>query len=777
MTQTVNPTTPHASVGKPTLRQDAPDKLTGRTRFAGDLALPGLLHARLVLSPYAHARIVNIDTSAAEAIPGVVAVFTSKTLGMALANSSSRAQAPLAQNEVFWCGHPVAVVVGESEAAAEDGAAAVDVDYEPLSVVIDPVEAMQPGSPLARTRSKDEVSEIAGGGAHAAVSEDESQVEEQKEDLSENVSDTTHLRAGDIEAGWREAEVVVERTYRTSSVHQSYMEPQSITVAPSPSGHQLTVWPSSQGLFNVRADIAKAINIPERQIRVESVPIGGAFGGKFGLHEPLAGALAYKLRKPVRLVYTRQEDLLAGNPAPQAVITVKLGAKRDGTLVALQAKAIFDSGAYPGAAASLGGFIMASTYRCPNVDIRCYEVLTNKVSTGAYRAPNAPQATFALESTVNELTQALGMDAVEFRLRNAFKEGDPTIDRRNWIRIGLVECLEKLQQHPLWAEREKQKEAPPELAGWKIGIGVAAGGWPGGTEPTAAACRLETDGTITVVLGTVDLTGSDTSMALIAAEGLGMSISSVNVSHDNTDTMPYSGGTGGSKTTYSMGPAVLAAAQDARNQILSIAADMLEASPEDLEIKDGNVNVKGVPGKNVPLSQVAAASMRFGGQHAPVYGRGQVAIKNSSPMFAAHIAKVAVDPDTGEVRVLDYVAAQDVGFAINPAEVEGQIHGGVTQGLGWALFEGFSYDENGQLLTSTLMDYALPHSQDVPNITPLMVEIPSASGPFGAKGVGEPPVVPVAAAVANAIADATGARVTHIPMTPERVFTALNSAQ
>jgi CO/xanthine dehydrogenase Mo-binding subunit len=777
MTQTVNPTTPHASVGKPTLRQDAPEKLTGRTRYAGDLALPGLLHARFVLSPYAHARIVNIDTAAAEALPGVVAVFTSKTLGMALANSSSRAQAPLAQNEVYWCGHPVAVVVGETEAAAEDGAAAVDVDYEPLSVVIDPVEAMQPGAPLARTRSKDEVSEIAGGGAHAAVSEDGSQAEEQKEDLSENVSDTTHLRLGDIEAGWREAEVVVERTYRTSSVHQSYMEPQSITVAPSPSGHQLTVWPSTQGLFGVRADIAKAINLPERQIRVESVPIGGAFGGKFGLHEPLAGALAYKLRKPVRLVYTRQEDLLAGNPAPQAVITVKLGAKRDGTLVALQSKAIFDSGAYPGAAAALGGFIMASTYRCPNVDIRCYEVLTNKVSTGAYRAPNAPQATFALESTVNELTQELGMDAVEFRLHNAFKEGDPTIDRRNWIRIGLVECLEKLQQHPLWAEREKQKEAPPELAGWKIGIGVAAGGWPGGTEPTAAACRLETDGTITVVLGTVDLTGSDTSMALIAAEGLGLSVSSVNVSHDNTDTMPYSGGTGGSKTTYSMGPAVLAAAQDARNQILSIAADMLEASPEDLEIKDGNVNVKGVPGKNVPLSQVAAASMRFGGQHAPVYGRGQVAIKNSSPMFAAHIAKVAVDPDTGEVRVLEYVAAQDIGFAINPAEVEGQIHGGVTQGLGWALFEGFSYDENGQLLTSTLMDYALPHSQDVPNITPILVEIPSASGPFGAKGVGEPPVVPVAAAVANAIADATGARVTHIPMTPERVFTALNSAQ
>ncbi len=777
MTQTVDSTKPHAVVGRSTLRQDAPDKLTGRTRYAGDQALPGLLHARLVLSPYAHARILKIDTSAAEATPGVVAVFTSETLGMALANSTSRSQAPLAQKEIFWCGHPVAVVVGETEAAAEDGASAVDVDYDPLPAVIDPVAAMQPGAPLARHRSADEVSEIAGGGAHAAVSEDESQTETEKEELSENVSDTTHLRMGDIEAGWREAEVVVERTYRTSSVHQSYLEPQSITVAPSPSGHHLTVWPSSQGLFGVRSDIAKALNIPERQIRVESVPIGGAFGGKFGLHEPLAAAIAYKVRKPVRLVYTRQEDLLAGNPAPQAVITVKLGAKRDGTLVAFQAKAIFDSGAFAGAAASLGGFILASTYRCPNVDIRCYEVLTNKVSTGAYRAPNAPQATFALESTVNDLCQALDIDPVAFRLRNAFKEGDPTIDRRNWIRIGLVECLEKIQQHPLWANREAQKEVPAGLEGWKIGIGVAVGGWPGGTEPTAAACRLETDGTVTVVIGTVDLTGSDTSMALIAAEGLGLSLSSVNVSHDNTDTMPYSGGTGGSKTTYSMGPAVLAAARDARNQILNIAADMLEAAPDDLEIENGSVIVKGVPGKSVPLQQIAAASMRFGGQYSPVYGRGQAAIKNSSPMFAAHIAKVAVDPDTGEVRVLDYVAAQDVGFAVNPAEVEGQIHGGVTQGLGWALFEGFAYDENGQLLTSTLMDYALPHSQDVPNISPVLVEIPSTFGPFGAKGVGEPPVVPVAAAVANAIYDATNVRVTHLPMTPERVFTALQAVQ
>jgi CO/xanthine dehydrogenase Mo-binding subunit len=777
MTQTIDETT-QAAVGRPTRRQDAPDKLTGRTRFAGDLTFPGLLHARLVLSPYAHARIVAIDSAAAEATPGVVAVFTGKTLPIANANSGSRAQTPLALEEVYWCGHPVAVVVAKSEEAALDGAMAVEVDYDPLPVVIDPVAALKPGAAVARSRSKDEVSEIAGGGTHAAGAEESAQEEADKEELSENVSDKAHIHTGDIEAGFREADVVVERTYGTRPVHQSYMETQSITVVPSSSGHQLTVWPSTQTLLGVRASIAQAVNLPERQVHVESVPIGGAFGGKFGLYEPLAGAVAMKLRKPVRFVYTRQEDLLAGNPAPQTVMTVKLGAKRDGTLIALQGNGVFDSGAYPGASAGLGCFLLSSTYRCPNIDIRGYEVLTNKVGVGAYRAPDAPQMTFALESAVDELCRALEMDPVAFRLKNGFKEGDPVVGRGGaWPRIGLLDCLERVQQHPLWTNRDAyKKEVPENLKGWKIGIGLAAGGWPGGTEPAAAACRLESDGTLTVMVGTVDLTGSDTSLALIAADGLGISPQSVNVAHDNTDTMPYSGGTGGSKTIYTMGPAVLAAVRDARNQILTIASEMLEASVDDLEIQNGNVVVKGAPGKSVELKRIASESMRFAGSYEPVYGRGRAAINTSSPMFAAHLVRVAVDAETGEVRVLDYVAAQDVGHAINPAEVEGQIHGGVTQGIGWALFEGLEYDAEGQLLTSTLMDYALPYSQDVPNITPILVEIPSARGPFGAKGVGEPPVVPGAAAIANAIYDAVGARVPQLPMLPERVFNAIQGA-
>jgi len=773
MAQTINKTEQYSTVGKPTRRQDGFDKIKGHTRYAGDMPAPGLLHARLVLSPYAHARIVNIDTSAAKAIPGVKAVYTSETLSMAKRDSGERTQSPLAREEVLWCGHPVAIILAETEAAAEDGAAAVDVDYEPLPVVIDPVAAMQPGSPLTRLEAKDTDSVIAGGGAHANVSEDQA-AEEEQEELSQNVSDKPHLHMGDIEAGWREAEVVVERTYKTSIVYQGYIEPQSITVVPSVTGQQLTIWPSSQGLFNVRSDVSEALEIPERQIRVESTPVGGAFGGKFGLIEPLAAAAAFAARRPVRLVYTRSEDLSAANPAPQSIITLKLGAKHDGTLVAMQGKVIFDTGAYAGSAVFLGGLIMASVYRCPNIDFRCYEVMTNKVGVGAYRAPGAPQAAFALESAVDELCQKLGMDPLEFRLKNGLKEGDPTIDKRTWPRIGLLECLEKVREQPLWTQRTEQQNVPDELKNWEIGVGLAVGYWPGGTETAAAACRLEKDGTITIIVGSVDLTGSDTSMALIAAQGLGMPVDAVNVAHDNTDTMPYSGGTGGSKTTYSLGPAVLAAAQDARNQILSIAAEMLEASTSDLEIEGDKVVVRGVPDKSIELKKIAAESMRFGGRYEPIYGRGRAANSRSSPLYTVHIAKVAVDPETGEVHVLDYVAIQDVGFAVNPAEVEGQIYGGVMQGIGWALLEGIVYDENGQLLTSTFMDYALPHIQDAPHITTVLVEVPSALGPFGAKGVGEPPVVPVGAAIANAVYNAVGVHVTQLPITSERLYEAIH---
>jgi CO/xanthine dehydrogenase Mo-binding subunit len=774
MTQGTQQQEQPAAVGTSLLRQDGPDKVTGRARYAADRGLQGMLYARLVHSPYGHARILEIDTSAALAVPGVVAVYTAETLGFVQANPLSRAQTPLARQEALWCGQPVAVVVGETEASAADGAAAVEVDYEPLPAVIDPEAAMRPESPLARAIEK-----IPAGGAGGELPFfPQAGPPLERENLSENVAPTPPLRMGEIEAGLREADVVIERSYRTHPVHQSYMEPHAVTVAPDPSGQHLTIWPSTQGLFAVRSAVAGALGISERQVHVEPVPIGGGFGGKETLLEPLAAVVAYRLRRPVRLVYTRQEDLLAGNPAPQMVITLKLGAKKDGTLTAIQARMLLDSGAYPNVLAGLSGFHFGSIYRCPNVDIRVHVVTTNKPGTGAYRAPAGPQAYFAMESTMQDLCEELGLDPLRFRLLNALKEGDPNLMRGRWPRIGLLECLERVQQHPLWARREQaRQEAPEELRGWKIGTGLAAAGWPGATEPAAALCRIEQDSSFTIVVGSVDVSGSDASLALIAAEVLGQPVSAIHIVHDNTDSMPYSGLSAGSKTIYTVGSAVQAAARDARNQILTIAADMLEASIEDLDLQDGRVSVRGVPEKYVTLRRIIGDSMRFGAPYEPVFGRGRSANRVSSPAFTAQVARVAVDPETGQVRVLDYLAAQDVGLAINPAEVEGQIHGGVVQGIGWALFEGMTYDEEGQLLTSTLMDYALPQSHDAPTITPLLVEVPSTLGPFGAKGVGEPPVVPVAAAIANAIKDAVGVRMTQIPMTPERIFSALQEAK
>jgi len=770
MVQGTHQQTQPVQVGTSLPRLDGPDKVTGRARYAGDQVLPGMLYARLVLSPYAHARIVSIDTSAALAAPGVVAVFTAETLGMSGTDPLSRSQSPLAHREVLWCGHPVAIVVGETEASAEDGAAILDVEYEPLPVVIDPEAAMRPDSPLACTDR--EFSTDAGGSEHSAIPRQGVPVGE--EGRSQNIIQTSPVRVGDIEAGLREAEVVVELSYRTHPVHQSYMEPHSVTISPGSSDQHLVIWSSTQGLYMVRSAVARALAMPERQVHVEPVFIGGGFGGKETLLEPLAAAVAARLRKPVRLIYTRQEDLLAGNPAPQCSITVKLGAKKDGTLTAIQVRMILDSGAYPNPLAGFSAFHFSAVYRCPHIDVLCDVVQTNKSSTGAYRAPFGPQAYFALESTVQELCQRLGMDPLQFRQINAFREGDANLMRDHWPRIGLLECLEQIQQHPLWKQREQAKqEVPQELKGWKIGTGIAVGGWSGGTEPAAALCRLEQDGTFTVIVGSVDVSGSDTSMALIAAQELSLPASAVYVTHDNTDSMPYSGLSAGSKTTYTVGAAVQAAAREAHSQLLAIAAEMLEASADDLELREGRIVVKGVPEKHITLQQIAGNTMRFGAPYEPVYGRGRSAIRVPAPAFAAHLAKVAVDPETGEVRVLDYVAAQDVGRAINPAEVEGQIHGGVVQGIGWALFEGMTYDKDGQLLTSTLMDYALPLGKDIPTITALVVEVPSNLGPYGARGVGEPPVVPVAAAIANAIKDAVGARVTQMPMTPERVLASM----
>jgi CO/xanthine dehydrogenase Mo-binding subunit len=447
-------------------------------------------------------------------------------------------------------------------------------------------------------------------------------------------------------------------------------------------------------------------------------------------------------------------------------MSVKLGAKADGTITALQARITFDTGASAGSPLQIACMLLGGYYRFPNLDIRGFEALTNKPGAGAYRAPGAQQATFAIESAMDEMARKLNVDSVELRLKNCVVEGDQRPNGGAWPRIGLKECLEALRDHPAWRDR-----ATAQRSG--RGVGVAIGGWPGGIEPSTAICRLDSNGKLTVVLGSVDLTGTNTVFAQVAAEAFGMDANDIQVTTAPTDAAPYAGGTGGSKITYTISGAVQKAADDARRQILGIAAQHLEAAVEDLEIVDGNVRVKGVPDSGVSLKQIAAMSMSFGGKYDPVYGTGSTAITESAPGFAAHLVEVGVDDVTGEARVERYVAVQDVGFAINPTFVEGQIHGGVAQGLGWALYEGMEYDPEGQLLSATLMDYALPKATMVPPIETVLVEVPSAHGAYGAKGVGEPPAIPGPAAVANAIRDAIGVRVEQLPIKPEALARSL----
>src|SRR5579859_448903 len=759
----------HTYLGHSTRRVDGPEKLTGQTRYTADLPLDGLLHARLILSPYAHARILGIDKSAALALPGVAAVVTADDLPLNRSEraESSRHRAPLARDYVMFRGQPVAIALASDPAVAQDAADLVAIDYEPMEAVTDPLAAMQPGSSPVHPHLSREVDDV-DQGAHAAVAQSEDVGE--REELSVNVPAHPHIKRGNVEEGFREADVVLEETYRTSMVHQSYMETQAAAASIDPLGN-ITIWASTQAMFEARSEVAAALDLPEHQIRMVAMPVGGGFGGKFILLEPLAAALTMAVRKPVLLSFTRSDDFLAGNPAPQSIITLKMGAKRDGTLTAIQAKLVFDSGAYRGAPAGIGAVMIGSYYRCPNLDLRGYEVLTHKPGVGAYRAPGSPQATFAIESHMDALARALELDPLEFRLRNAIVEGDKRADGATFPAIGLRQCLEKVAKHPLWKNRRPNET---DAQGRKIGVGAAIGGWPGGLEPAAAACRMDRDGTLTLVVGSVDLTGTDTTMKLIAAEILKQPPESIRLVHGDSDSAPFMGATGGSKVTYTLGAAVKQAAEDARRQILEIAADRLEAAPGDLELIPQRVQVRGLSSRGIDLKDIAVGSMSFGARYEPVFGRGSVAITGGSPMFTAHLARVAVDPETGQTTVLDYVAAQDVGFALNPAEVEGQMMGGIVQGLGWALYEQMLYDEQGQLLNSSFMDYAIPGARVAPKIDTMLVEVASAHGPFGAKGVGEPPVIPGAAVIANAIIDATGVRVTQLPMTPERVFRALN---
>jgi len=742
-------------------RIDAPDKVTGATRYAADGYVHGLLHARPVLSTEAHARIRGVDKEAALATPGVAAVLLAADFPLATTGSDRTAE-PLAREEVVFAGQPVALVVADTEAAAEDGAEALVVEYEPLDAVVDVEAAMEPGAALARL-----VEEAEEGGdlesIHAGV--DHGQEDDPGEELSGNVLDRITRENGDVAAAFAGSDAIAEGTFRTPWVYQAYIEPQVCTAWLEPSG-SLVVSTSTQGSFVTRKELARAFDLPLERIRVIAEPIGGAFGGKFALVEPLAAGAALALRRPVRLVLTRSEDFQATNPASAQVSHVKVGARKDGTFTAIEGRMIVDRGSNAGwGVEGITSLLVAGPYRWEAHDIRGYGVQTNRFTFGAYRAPGAPTAAFALESLLDELADQLGLDPIEMRLKNAVVEGDVGVSGNPYPTVGAVDVLERIREHPIWATRESLPEGE--------GVGMAAGIWPGGNEPAAAVCRVDTDGTMTVVTSTADMSGVSSGFAVIAAAAFGLSPDKVRVVTADTTSGPYAGASGGSKITYTVGTAVLRAAESAREKVLAAASQELEIAPDDLEVVDGEVRAIGSPDRSISVQELAEKALRFGGRYEPLEGHGGSAQTSGAPSVAAHLSHVRVDRETGEVELLRHVIAQDVGRALNPALVEGQMRGGATQGMGWALFEQLDHDEDGRLLTGSFLDYAIPTAERVPEIDTLIVEVPAPDGPFGAKGIGEAPVVGAPAAIANAVAAATGTRPRELPMTPPRVWAAI----
>ena len=757
----IQPSSEFRHLGKGRRLVDGLEKLTGRARYASDIRLPGMLYARLVLSPYAHARILKIDASESRALPGVVAVLTANDLPTRNRVASSRTTTTLAHDTVRYRGEPVAIVLAESHAAAADGAAALFVDYEPLEVVASMDRALEVDAPVIWPSGppKADVDLTAvhtgGAGSEASIAHDYSNIHARK-----------RFERGDLAAGWARADLVIERTYTTPIVHQGYLEPHACVADPSQLHNGVTIYTGTQGQFGVRDEVARLLGVRRSKVTVVPMALGGGFGAKYGIIEPLAAAAAIAVGRPVMLTLTRSEDFLTTTPSPASRIHLKLGATRSGRLTALQAEVDLDNGLYPFTLGGILSLLLGGYYRCDNLRIDVREVLTHKPQAGAYRAPGAPQATFAIESSIDDLARELGVDPLEFRLQNAAGPDDLTGEGKPWLDLGLKKVLEAAREHPLWQERGN--------CGPGEGVGLAVGGWPCGSNTAAAVCRIDTDGTVRIHVGSVDVSGVNSSFVLVAAEILGVDPEQVEIVAGDTRSGPYAPASGGSQVTYSVAGAVAEAARAARRQLLEMAAELFEARVEDIKLQDGAASVRGLPGRTIPIADLAAEAQDRRGGPGPIIGEGRSAPSDGAASFVAHIVKVAVDQETGRVTPLRYVAIQDVGFALNPLMVEGQIHGGSAQGIGWGIYEAMRYDEHGELLTGSLMDYTLPRANMLQPIEVQLVENPSLNGPFGARGVGEPPITAGAAALANAVRAAVDVRVTDLPINDEHVWKAMH---
>jgi xanthine dehydrogenase molybdenum-binding subunit len=738
-------------IGKNPLRHDATDKVTGRAQYGADIRLPGMLYGAMLRSPHAHARILSIDTSKAEAYPGVRAVVTAKDLpdveskiaelGEGTINLRHQSNNLLAKDKVLYFGHAIAAVAAINIHIAEEAAALIKVEYELLPPVLDVRKAMQVDS---------------------AILLDDMRTDElgKKGDRPSNVAAHYQEQVGDIEKGFQEAAVIVEREFLTSMVHQGYIEPQNATAQYNPDG-QITIWCSTQGSFGVREQVAEILEIPISKIRVIPMEIGGGFGGKVGIYlEPVVTLLSRKSgHRPVKMTMSRSDVISATGPTSGSYIKVKMGADRNGKITAVQATLAYEAGAYPGSPVGGGMGVMFAPYRIENALVNGYDVLVNKPRTAAYRAPGGTNAAFACETVIDELSEKLGMDPIEFRLLNGAKEGDRRVDGPVYKRIGFLETLEA-------AKYSSHYRTP--LDGPNRGRGVASGFWYNYGGKSSASASVNSDGTVSLLTGSVDIGGTRTSTAMQLAEGLGIPAEAVRPAVADTDSVGYTEGTYGSRTTFATGWAAYEVSKQLKEKLLERAATIWETELNQIRFEYG---IFSFDNKQMTFAELASRLDETGG---PVVASAAVRPEHSGPTFATHIVDVEVDPETGKVQILHYTAVQDAGKAIYPDYVESQMQGGVAQGVGWALNEEYLYDENGRLINTSWLDYRMPVTLDLPMIDTIIVEVPNPGHPYGVRGVGEVPIVPPPAAIANAIYRAIGVRMNILPMTPARIVAELN---
>ena len=750
-------------VGSRPIRHDGNDKVTGRARYSADMTLPRLLHGKILRSPHAHARIKAIDPTRALALSGVKAVVTSADFAQpsgkvadlgegAMANPKWISNNCMASEKALYKGHAVAAVAATSLQVAEEALALIDVDYEVLPAVTDIIEAMKDDAPVLHERlANSQNVDIRPGGLR----------DDDDAGKATNISNHFVFELGDAEKGFKEADIIVEREYRTATVHQGYIEPHSATAMWGEDG-KLTVWCSSQGHFQIRDLTSLVLGIPVSQIKVVPMEIGGGFGGKTVIYlEPVAAALSKKAGRPVKISMARPEVFEATGPTSGSFIRVKIGANKKGMITAADVTMMYEAGGFPGSPIVQACQCVLTPYEVANGRIEGYDVVVNKPKAAAYRAPGVPAAAFATESVIDEICEKLGMDPLEFRVKNGTQEGSRRIPGPVLQTVGYQETLAAAMQ------TEHYKST---LEGPNRGRGVAAGFWFNGTGPACATASVNGDGTVSLTEGSPDIGGGRVSMAIQMAEVLGIPAEDVHPSVGDTDAVGYTSLTAGSGATFKSGWASYEAAHDIKQQIIERAARIWEIDVKDVEFKEGLASHKSDPELKLNFKQIAARLNSTGG---PIVGRGNVNPAGVGNAFAVHIVDVEVDPDTGKVDVLRYTALQDVGKAVHPSYVEGQLQGGVAQGIGWALNEEYVYNDSGEMSNSSFLDYRMPTSLDLPMIDTVIVEVANPGHPFGVRGVGEVCIVPPMGAVANAIHNAAGVRMDVLPMSPANVLEAL----